>query len=123
MSEVKRDTHLRPSLRAAINAKCYSCIYDPLARGNWRQQVTVCYCYSCPLWEVRPRSRAPIPKSVLKYYGVEPDDPCLTDRKDLPDSRTACGSDEDRVESNSVSQGPVRAPQPSANTYLREGQT
>ena len=27
------------SLRAAINAKCKSCIYDPGTRGSWRDQT------------------------------------------------------------------------------------
>lgn len=45
------------SLRAAINAKCKWCIYDPLSGlGNWRQQVTGCTAKTCPLWPVRPLS-------------------------------------------------------------------
>jgi hypothetical protein len=47
----------RPSLRAAINAMCRSCIYDPVAgRGNWRQQVTACTATSCALFRIRPVS-------------------------------------------------------------------
>ena len=48
------------SLRAAINAKCRDCIYDPLSGlGNWRQQVSACDAEgACPLWPVRPRSSA-----------------------------------------------------------------
>lgn len=47
------------SLRAAINAKCKECIYDPIGgRGNWRQQVEACTALSCPLWLVRPTSKA-----------------------------------------------------------------
>lgn len=46
----------RPSLRAAINAKCKDCVYDPLGPGNWRQQVTACRITDCPLWPLRPRS-------------------------------------------------------------------
>jgi len=43
------------SLRAAINAKCKDCIYDPHSGlGNWRQQVTLCTIKTCPLWPVRP---------------------------------------------------------------------
>lgn len=48
------------SLRAAINAKCKDCIHDPLAGlGSWRQQVEACPCTDCPLYPVRPRSKAP----------------------------------------------------------------
>lgn len=43
-------------LRAGINAKCKDCIYDPLAGGNWRQQVHACVDTACPLWEYRPKS-------------------------------------------------------------------
>ena len=48
------------SLRAAINAKCKDCIYDPLAGlGTWRQQVDACDAEgACSLWPVRPRSYA-----------------------------------------------------------------
>lgn len=65
------------SLRKAINDKCKSCIFDPLAAGNWKQQAHLCSCYDCPLWPVRPRSSAKLPESVLQYYEVKPDDPCL----------------------------------------------
>jgi len=45
------------SLRAAINAKCKECIYDPIAgRGTWRQQVEACTSRACPLFSVRPTS-------------------------------------------------------------------
>jgi hypothetical protein len=45
----------RPSLRAAIDAKCKSCIYDPRSgRGAWREQVAGCSSSSCPLHPVRP---------------------------------------------------------------------
>ena len=66
------------SLRAAINAKCFDCIYDPAAAGTRRQQVTLCSCYSCPLWECRPATKAPIPQNVLDYYQVQPGDRCLS---------------------------------------------
>ncbi len=65
------------SLRKVINAKCKDCIYDDLAPGTWRQQVNLCSSYSCSLWPHRPKSASPIPKSVLEYYGVSDDDPCL----------------------------------------------
>jgi hypothetical protein len=45
------------SLRAAINAKCKECIYDPVGgRGTWRQQVEACTAPGCPLYAVRPTS-------------------------------------------------------------------
>ena len=46
----------RPSLRAAIDAKCKSCIYDPGSRGlgAWREQVAACSSTNCPLHPVRP---------------------------------------------------------------------
>lgn len=45
------------SLRGAINAKCRECIYDPHGGGGtWRQQVTACTSYKCPLYPVRPRA-------------------------------------------------------------------
>ena len=55
------------SLRGAINAKCRDCIHDPKSGlGNWRQQVSLCTVYSCPLWAVRPVTRgemAPPPRA------------------------------------------------------------
>jgi len=47
----------RPSMRAAINAKCKDCIYDECGVGNWRQQVTACTAKECPLWLLRPMSK------------------------------------------------------------------
>ena len=47
------------SLRAAINAMCKACIYDPIGgRGTWRQQVEACTAPRCPLYAVRPKSAA-----------------------------------------------------------------
>ncbi len=60
----------RPSLRKCLNDNCRSCIYDPKAAGTWRQQVTLCTVRGCALYPVRPVTKAPIPDSVLKYYGV-----------------------------------------------------
>ena len=60
----------RLSLRKCVNDNCKSCIYDPEAAGTWRQQVTLCPVTSCALYRVRPATKAPIPESVLKYYGV-----------------------------------------------------
>ena len=46
------------SLRAAINAKCKDCIYDPkCGGGSVRQQIGKCTSISCPLWQVRPIPR------------------------------------------------------------------
>jgi len=42
------------SLRAAINAKCRECIYDPAAPGTWREQVAQCSVIRCALWPIRP---------------------------------------------------------------------
>jgi len=58
------------SLRKAVNGKCKDCIYDDAAAGTWRQQVTLCSSLDCPLYEVRPQSKAQIPENVLTYYGI-----------------------------------------------------
>ena len=58
------------SLRKRIDQHCKSCIYDSLAPGTWRQQVTLCSVKSCPFYDVRPKTGYPIPESVLSYYGV-----------------------------------------------------
>jgi hypothetical protein len=62
------------SLRKAINDKCQDCIYDEEAAGNWRVQVSLCSCKSCPLWGVRPKTTSAIPQSVLSYYGIKRDE-------------------------------------------------
>lgn len=47
------------SLRAAVNAKCRSCIYDPgSGNGTWREQVEACSSSNCPLHPCRPISGA-----------------------------------------------------------------
>ena len=72
-------------LRRAIGAKCRDCIFDPLARGNWRQQVTLCTCTDCALWEHRPVSRKPLPESLLNFLSIPDDDPIvLGHRRGLP---------------------------------------
>jgi len=49
----------RNSLRAAIDAMCRSCIYDPLSGlGGWREQVAACACVHCPPHAVRPLPRS-----------------------------------------------------------------
>ena len=52
MSEARR------TRQQAINAFCKQCIHDPLAPGNWRQQVTACTWTDCPLYPYRPVSRS-----------------------------------------------------------------
>lgn len=44
----------RLSMRDAINAKCKECIYDPISRGTWREQVSECTSGTCPLFPLRP---------------------------------------------------------------------
>jgi hypothetical protein len=51
------ETRVPVSMRSAINEKCRDCIYDPLAPGNWRQQVQACVITTCPLWPLRPKSK------------------------------------------------------------------
>jgi len=60
----------RPSLRKCVNDHCKCCIYDSEAAGTWRQQVALCSVTGCPLYPVRPLTKAPIPESVLDYYQV-----------------------------------------------------
>jgi hypothetical protein len=50
-------TASRPSRASAINAKCRECIYDPLGRGTWREQVADCASANCALHAVRPVPR------------------------------------------------------------------
>jgi hypothetical protein len=52
----------------AINQNCKDCIYDPLAAGTWRQQVTLCSVGSCAFFALRPTTKRPIPECVLNYY-------------------------------------------------------
>ncbi len=37
------------SMRAAINAKCEDCIYDPCDAGTWQEQVRNCTDTTCAL--------------------------------------------------------------------------
>jgi len=57
-------------LRKAINEKCKDCIYDDLAAGTWLQQVTLCSSPDCPVYEVRPQTKAKLPDKLLTYYGI-----------------------------------------------------
>jgi len=64
------------SLRAAINAKCKECIYDPIAgRGTWRQQVEACTSYACPLYPVRPTSKGAQADSGANSAPLSPEEP------------------------------------------------
>jgi len=58
------------SLRIAVNNKCKDCIYDDLAMGTWLQQVTLCSSSNCPLYGVRPQTKAKLPDNILTYYGI-----------------------------------------------------
>lgn len=58
-------------LRARVDAHCVSCIYDDLCPGTWRQQVEKCSVTSCPLFDVRVKSRSTAAKSTtLELDGV-----------------------------------------------------
>ena len=48
------------SLRAAINAKCFDCIYDPAngPPGTWRRQIAACPIKTCALWPFRAKSNS-----------------------------------------------------------------
>ncbi len=59
-----------PTRGKCITQNCFDCLYDPKAAGTNRQQVTLCSVYECALRPFRPTSKAPIPVSVLKYYGL-----------------------------------------------------
>jgi hypothetical protein len=45
-----------PDFRAAVNAKCKECLYDPGHGGTWRDQIEACSSPNCPLYPVRPIS-------------------------------------------------------------------
>ena len=44
------------SFKLAIAQKCKDCIYDPLDKGTWRQQVEACTSTDCALYQLRPIS-------------------------------------------------------------------
>ena len=58
--DTKQRKKKRPSMRAAINAKCKDCSYDPLDRGTWRQQVGACTDTECSLHPLRPMPETPL---------------------------------------------------------------
>ena len=43
------------SMRKAVNAKCYDCIYDPSGAGSWRDQVRACADNKCSLYSIKPK--------------------------------------------------------------------
>ena len=49
----------KPGRKAAIEAMCCTCIYDPdaLGSGSWRKQVQDCTTHDCPLYNYRPLSK------------------------------------------------------------------
>lgn len=51
-------TTARISRAAAIAAKCKDCIFDPFARGTWREQTAACENGGCALHFVRPVPRS-----------------------------------------------------------------
>jgi len=42
------------SYKTAIKHMCKACVYDPQAKGTWREQVQDCSCPTCPLYDFRP---------------------------------------------------------------------
>ena len=45
-------------MRAAIDALCKDCLYDPQGGcGTWREQTGACTATDCPLYPYRPQSR------------------------------------------------------------------
>lgn len=57
MKEPTAMTDAKANLRAAIDAKCRECIYDPGSAGSWRVQVADCCSSNCPLHALRPMPR------------------------------------------------------------------
>jgi hypothetical protein len=54
---IARET-AKPGMRGRVNAMCVSCIYDPKSGlGTWRQQVGLCACNDCPLFDIRPTAK------------------------------------------------------------------
>lgn len=60
----------RPSLRKAIDGQCRNCIYDPLSRGTWREQVAACVSANCSLFTVRPVPRDCLARGAIDRIGV-----------------------------------------------------
>jgi hypothetical protein len=64
------------SMRAAINAMCKACIYDPhCGGGTWRQQVEACTSPRCPLYPFRPTARKPTADGGASRNGAKSTSP------------------------------------------------
>lgn len=59
-----------PNLRAAIDAHCRACVYDPAAPGNWREQVAACASPNCHLFDVRPVPRHCVKRGQIQRQAV-----------------------------------------------------
>jgi hypothetical protein len=65
----------RPSLRAAIDAFCRWCLFDPRENGTWRAQIEACPCTDCPLHAVRPVTVGNSAFTAPSGPHLEPDGP------------------------------------------------
>ena len=54
----------KPGLRGAVSVKCIDCIYDPLDKGTWRDQVDQCTSHACPLYQYRPQRKEATPEHL-----------------------------------------------------------
>lgn len=67
----------RRNLKAAVEAMCRQCIYDPNAAGSEAVQVELCTAYDCALWpvrRVRPEARRePYTAPVLDEMRMSPE--------------------------------------------------
>jgi len=59
------------SLKSAIREKCKDCIYDPLDKGTYLQQIEACTSESCALWSVRPLTIATITLQRKKNVNLD----------------------------------------------------
>jgi hypothetical protein len=69
-SSAKNSGMKKPSRKTAIEQNCRDCVYDPANAGTWRQQVSLCACHDCAMWQWRPVSFRDLPESLLNEYGV-----------------------------------------------------
>ena len=53
--------------KQAVYNMCKTCIYDPLQKGSWLQQVRNCTSSTCPLFGVRPGNDSPKRKLTLEH--------------------------------------------------------
>ena len=63
---------IKPGLRAAVNAKCRECIYDPCQPGTWLAQVRACTSPRCPLYMVRPGVKLAQKQAAVPLSHCEP---------------------------------------------------